>query len=135
MVVDASVAVKWFVVEEGTAEAQALLASGESLAAPEIVLAETVNALWRYARRGLYEKADVVAVGARLVGYFTALAALQPVIERAAAIAVELEHPVYDCIYLALAERLDEPLVTADDRLLKRLAGTQFAQMAEPLVR
>ena len=45
---------------------------------------------------------------------------------RATAIARELDHPVYDCFYLAVSEALDVPLVTADGRLLARVAGTTF---------
>ena len=38
-----------------------------------------------------------------------------------------LHHPVYDCFYLAVSEALDAPLVTADGRLLARVAGTSFS--------
>ncbi len=44
----------------------------------------------------------------------------------ALAIAIELDHPVYDCIYLALARRRGAPLVTLDRRLTARLAGTRY---------
>jgi predicted nucleic acid-binding protein len=53
--------------------------------------------------------------------------------DRALAIAIELRHPVYDCFYLALAERNTSPLVTADERLIHRCAGTPFEKLARPL--
>ncbi len=37
-----------------------------------------------------------------------------------------LDHPAYDCFYLALAEARDAPMVTADRRLLNRGSGTQW---------
>jgi predicted nucleic acid-binding protein len=45
-----------------------------------------------------------------------------------------LRHPVYDCFYLALAEREDATLVTADRRLIGRLAGSRWEAMCRPLV-
>ncbi|MGO8842841.1 MAG: type II toxin-antitoxin system VapC family toxin [Methyloceanibacter sp.] len=41
--------------------------------------------------------------------------------EPATRIAIELDHPAYDCIYLALAAERDCPFVTADERLLRKL--------------
>ena len=54
---------------------------------------------------------------------------------RAVAIARELDHPVYDCFYLAVSEALDAPLVTADGRLLARVAGTPFSRRTQGLQR
>ena len=47
--------------------------------------------------------------------------------------ALELGHPVYDCFYLALAERRRTQLVTADSRLLTRLKGSPFLRLMQPL--
>jgi predicted nucleic acid-binding protein len=44
----------------------------------------------------------------------------------AMAIARDLDHPVYDCVYLALARRRHAPLVTLDRRLTARLADTAY---------
>jgi predicted nucleic acid-binding protein len=38
-------------------------------------------------------------------------------------IAISLQHPVYDCFYLALAQAEDCPLVTADQRFLRAVAA------------
>ena len=53
--------------------------------------------------------------------------------DRALAIAIELRHPTYDCFYLALAERSTSPLVTADDRLIRRCADTPFEKLVQSL--
>src|SRR6266508_2506278 len=52
--------------------------------------------------------------------------------DRALAIALELRHPAYDCFYLALAEMREVPLVTADDRLLRRCTNSPFAELVRP---
>ena len=49
---------------------------------------------------------------------FAALALDEELRGRALAIAVDLNHPIYDCFYLALAEREHAPLISADKRLL-----------------
>ena len=50
--VDASIACKWFVEEEGSDEAEQLLAVGEVLLAPELIVAEVCSALWKKLRAG-----------------------------------------------------------------------------------
>jgi predicted nucleic acid-binding protein len=52
IVVDASVGLKWFLVEPGRTEARMLLDSGEALIAPDLLIAEVCNAAWRAARQG-----------------------------------------------------------------------------------
>jgi predicted nucleic acid-binding protein len=52
---------------------------------------------------------------------------------RALAIAIELHHPAYDCFYLALAEQNNSSFVTADDRLIRRCAGTPFEKLVQSL--
>jgi len=51
----------------------------------------------------------------------------------AIALALELRHSVYDCFYLALAERRQTHVVTADQRLIRRCAGTRFSNLVRPL--
>jgi predicted nucleic acid-binding protein len=52
VVVDASVASKWFFPEVGSREAEALLVSAPGLAAPDLIVAEVVNVAWKRAHRG-----------------------------------------------------------------------------------
>lgn len=132
LVVDASVAVKWVTREHDTALAKSLVGS-DLLAAPEIVLAETANTIWKKGRLGLITPAQAARAVDDLPGFFGALFQVEPLLQRAYAIAQALSHPIYDCFYLALAEREAAPLVTADKRLLGRLAGTGWAGNARDL--
>jgi predicted nucleic acid-binding protein len=52
---------------------------------------------------------------------------------RALALAREVDHPVYDCLYLALAELKETRVVTADRRLLGKLEGTPYRELVRPL--
>lgn len=121
VVVDASVVVKWFVNDVLTEQAVATLDRFD-FHAPSLILAEQSNALWKYARRGDLSAADCGAAVNRL----PRLVRLTPMVElasEAAALAVELDHPGYDCFYLSLARRLGHDLLTADKRLLACIAG------------
>jgi predicted nucleic acid-binding protein len=50
-------------------------------------------------------------------------------IERAIVMAIDLHHPVYDCLYLACAERAGARLATADRRLIAAVQGGPFASL------
>jgi predicted nucleic acid-binding protein len=130
LVVDASVAVKWFLVEPGRPEAMRLLDRGHSLIAPELVVAEVINAVWKRLVGGGVEPEQAVGVPGALADFFSELRPIAPLGERTLEIAMELRHPAYDCFYLALAEERDAQLVTADRRLLGRLVGTPWAARA-----
>ncbi len=48
-------------------------------------------------------------------------------LEAAARLAIELDHPAYDCLYLALALDQDCRFVTADDRFNRKVAGGRLS--------
>ena len=125
LVVDASVAVKWLVAEEGSNQAHDLAASGEELHAPRLMASEVANALWRKARKGEIQRSEA--------GDMANMVPLMPVRWRAdevicadgARLALALDRPVYDCMYLALAHRIGAQLVTADLRFADALSSTE----------
>ena len=71
-------------------------------------------------------RAQVSVVAERAPSLFAALVAEIDLAKRASEISLDLEHPAYDCFYLALAEREDAMLVTADRRLVERVRGTRW---------
>lgn len=132
-VVDASVALKWFVSEEGSTQAATLLAGLDALIAPDLIVAEVVNAAWRAVRAGGMSDVQHDRVAARLGAAFDELVPLGSLAPRAAVVSRSLDHPAYDCFYLALAETRAARLVTADRRLLGHVAGTQWERLATDL--
>ncbi|MGE0226718.1 MAG: type II toxin-antitoxin system VapC family toxin [Acetobacteraceae bacterium] len=132
-VVDASVALKWFIEEDGTAQAVALLRSGDTLIAPDLIVPEVCNAAWKALRAGLIHPSQQSAIAARLPSALDSLVPTGSLAPRASALAQMLDHPAYDCFYLALAEQQAATLVTADRRLLGRLKDTMWAGLAEDL--
>jgi predicted nucleic acid-binding protein len=111
-IVDASVALKWLIDEEGSEAASALAA--EPLSSPSLILAECANALWAKALRHEISAAEVLERLALLRAAPVLLVPLEELVEDATRLAVTLGHPVYDCLYLALAVREKTRLVTAD---------------------
>ncbi len=134
IVVDASVAFKWFTEEPGAVAATALLQGSATLIAPELIVAEVCNAAWRAVRAGDLTAAQRDQALPRLAEAFQELLLILPLAPRALAIATALEHPVYDCFYLALAEQRAAFVVTADRRLLQRIAATPWAGLARDLM-
>jgi predicted nucleic acid-binding protein len=127
-IVDASVVVKWLVEEIDSQAAQRPLDSDETLVAPDFVLVETANVLWKKTLRRELEAEQAVAGARALPTYFEQLMPSAPLLPRALAIAIEVGHPVYDCLYLACAELLEATLVTADDRFATK-ARTKFPSL------
>ena len=116
IVVDASAAIKWVVEEEGSDAAAAL--SRQELLAPSLVMAECANALWAKARRGELTASEVIERIQILFEAPVELVPLESLIEPAAELALKLDHPIYDCLYLALARQRSGFVVTADRRFV-----------------
>jgi predicted nucleic acid-binding protein len=117
MVVDASVAVKWVLPEAGSDRAAAIRTADDDLIAPSLACAEIGSAIRRAVLRG-----DVSAAEARrdlrvASDHYRRIVPLEELAERAIDVAMRLRHPIYDCFYLALAERERCALITADSRL------------------
>ena len=125
-VVDASIAVKWVIPEVLSAQADRVRGGDEDVLAPDLLLVEVANALWKktaakeISAREADEALDLV--GASGID----LRPSRSLLPRAMEVARRLHHPVYDCVYLALAERERAGFVTADLRLLRRLSAPKL---------
>ncbi|WP_158258170.1 type II toxin-antitoxin system VapC family toxin [Rhodopila globiformis] len=125
--VDASVAVKWVVEEEHSANA-ALLLTANTLRAPAHWRAEAFNILWAKVSRGDLTTADAeerIAVLNRAPIVETAVSLLAL---RAFAISATLATPIYASLYVALAESQSVPLITADVQFFQRVHATSLAK-------
>ena len=102
LVVDASIAAKWFVAEDGREQALQLLDLPDRQA-PDLIVAEVANVVWKKAVRGQVTDAQARAICSALPRYFDSLHTSERLVESAIAIALALRHPLYDCLYLACA--------------------------------
>jgi predicted nucleic acid-binding protein len=133
LIVDASVAFKWFVNEPDSATALGVRSSDRDLIAPELVVSEVCNSAWKSFRRGELTVAQCDIVATNVAAAFARLASHVQLAKRAMAIATDLSHPVYDCLYLSLAERERAVVVTADKRLAGKVQGTPYATLVRHL--
>ena len=122
-IVDTSVAVKWAVDEEGSELAAPFL--GGDVVAPDLLRSELANALWKKVRRNEIGALQAVAGFAAIEAALTFLPT-DRLAARALDIALTIAHPVYDCVYLALAESTGIRILTADRKLIVNCQGTPF---------
>lgn len=117
LVADASVAVKWVRREDGSDWTVRLVSDIRPLLAPDLLPVECANVFWRLRRRGEIGAPEPAVLLARLRDLpFHLAASAGPLADSALALASRTDHPVYDCLYLALAIERDAPLATADLR-------------------
>ncbi len=128
LVVDASVVVKWYVPEIGSAEASAILARGDPLLAPDLLVAEFGNVLRKKVRRGELDRSEAgEIVAAFLSSSPVTLLGTSAFLRPAFDLATRWQRTVYDALYLAMALAESCALVTADERLGHGLEKTEVA--------
>jgi predicted nucleic acid-binding protein len=110
-----------------------MVASADSILAPDVVISETASALWKAVVFADLERDDAANALQSIDRLFDQIVPSQSLRMRAFSIATELRHPVYDCFYLALAENRSGRLLTADRRLARRCEGTAFARLVRSL--
>ncbi len=120
-VFDASLILKWYLPDDPLFAAAVKTREQDEGVSPSLVLAELGNALWKYVRARLLDIDEACAVVSSVRGRLE-LVDDSLLIEAAQRLSASLMHPVYDCLYIALAQRERIPLVTVDKRLA-RLAG------------
>lgn len=125
IVVDASVAAKWLLDEPDASQALELLHQNSGrLVAPSLIRIEVANALVRPLRVGVLTATRVQVLCSAwdqmLEDGVLALTPSDQLFDHAVQLAVQIRHPVPDCLYLALAVELDASLVTADGPMYER---------------
>ncbi len=128
IVVDASVAAKWLFEETDSAKARMLLGEIEEgrlkPLAPEILPAEIATSLSKRVLRGILEPLEAEVQYERFRHSCPALISNGFLAGSALQLALRHRHPVYDCLYVALALETPCPLVTADERLFRAFNAT-----------
>lgn len=130
LVVDASVAIKWFVPEVHSAEAIRWLKGPDELHVPAVFFElEFANILWKKIRRTEITRLEADEIFVE----FAALPLIRhpesPLILPAFNLADRYQRSVYDALYVALADRLNGQMLTADQRLINALAGTSISNL------
>ncbi len=132
LVVDSSVAVKWFLPEPYSAEARRILGEYQrgalSFIAPDLINAEDGNIVWKkHTLQGL-DAADAQAVLSSFRALQLTFIPTADLLGDAYELAVKYRRTVYDALYLAASTRAACPFVTADERLANAV-GPSFANL------
>lgn len=124
LVLDASVAVKWFLPEPYHEDAHALLAGDHRFVAPALIRLEVAAAIVRRLRIDRSEEALARQAcrewDAMIDAGIVELVADEDVFADALELAISIRHSVQDCLYFAVARRTGSGLVTADGPLARR---------------
>ena len=134
-VLDASVAVKWYVPEVHSEKALSLLEAQRgadlTIHVPDLFLAGTGNIVWKKVRRREISEREAGEISRALLSVPKVVYPTEVLLPASLELACRLGRTVYDSLYLALAALLDSPLITADQRLFRGLAQAGWT----PLVR
>ena len=130
-ILDASVAIKAFIEEEQSTEANALLALVQEpdveLHVPELFFIEMTNILWKCVLRDRLTTDDARANVNTLPQLRLINHPMPTLIGPSFDLALAYDISAYDASYVALASQLKLPLVTADSRLAQKLSDTPYA--------
>jgi len=128
LIVDSNVIIKWFVDEPLHAEARHIFKYRQDLAAPEFALIEVANVVWKKVIRNEItpkQAGEIIALSKETI---PELIYSPDFLEQAYRLAVELNHPVYDSLYLACAGDSESTLVTGDKRFFDKVTDTRLSE-------
>lgn len=124
IVIDASIAAKWFLPESSSEAAVNLLSSKKKLLAPAILRHEVTAAIAKAARMNRISKEDAHLFIGRwcrmLENHVVSLIPAETVFMESVQLCLDLSHPLYDCFYLSTAQKFEALLATTDKRLIEQ---------------
>lgn len=129
LIIDASVAIKWFLPEPYSTNAIRLITAGYELLAPDLIFSECGNVLWKKWLRSELEPAVIPAILGDLGRMNLHIVPTSTLVDEAARIAVTYRRSFYDSAYLAVAVMSNGRMVTGDEKLCNALRGTPIADM------
>lgn len=130
IVLDSSIALQWVLPEDGSGDALRYVRA-DDVVAPDILLVETANVLAKKVRANdMSGEAAVQALG-MVRSAVKRLVTSEPLVPRALELAIALNHPVYDCVFLACAEHLGGQLATRDAPFVRRVTERGFGHLLE----
>jgi predicted nucleic acid-binding protein len=132
IVVDASLAVQWIADEADASQALALLERND-LIAPDLLAVEVGSALRRKLEGGEIEPNQLTEGLKLLFGRVELQPHTPELIQTAITISIAMAHPIYDCVYAALAEILGATFVTRDTELTKRMRRSGYGHLLADL--
>jgi len=132
-VVDTSIIVALMLDEPNADAIRTWLSTATDLHAPDILPVEIANALINAQRRDRLDEAGVRMAFAELADIPIVLHPGEPFLPRALDLCLSYHRRPYDALFVALAEHLEDPMVTGDLALIRGLAGTPVGKWVKAL--
>lgn len=127
LVIDSSVAIKWFVQEPLTAEAQPILDAYQNgrvdFLAPDLMLAEFGNIVWKKQTRAGLTATDAQAILRAFRALNITVTPTSVLLDKAYEIAVTYQRTVYDALYITLSISARCEFITADEKLVNAVSN------------
>lgn len=129
-VLDASVALKWYIPEVYSDQALYVLSEQQSgkvtFHVPDLFFCEAGNILWKKVWKQEITLKDAHQIIRSLIAIPKIIHSSEIFVPYAVGIAVSLKRTVYDCLYLSLAAYLECSMLTADKKLFTALSKTSW---------
>jgi predicted nucleic acid-binding protein len=130
-VIDASIIIQYFVTQPLTAQATTLIRRLHDepsfhVRAPDFIYAECASAFWKYVRFTTYDRRVAWANMADILLFPIITTSAHVLADRALGLGLDYEISAYDACYVALADIIGCPLITADQRLIRQMAGSDM---------
>jgi len=125
-VIDASIALKWFVEEDFTEKSLNLISEQNELHAPDFITLEIEGVLCKWIRRNIIKEKEAREIRTSIIKFPMFMHPFTSLQDVAFVIAIKTGQSPYDCLYVALAALLGGKMVTADRKLYDCLVNTPF---------
>lgn len=132
-IIDACVAIKWFIPENNFEKAGDILKSHNKMIAPDLFLIEFDSIVTKKVRQRLIEPIDAFKMR-ELIRSLPFEIIQYPVISKVAfELSLNLPITQNDACYLAAAIEFEQSVITADERFFKGMKNTPFERYVKPL--
>lgn len=129
-VIDSSIALQWVLPEEGR-ERSFRYVKAENVISADILMVEAANVLAKKVRAKTIAGEEALRALMLISRGVSRLVPSQPLVPRALELSIALSHPVYDCVFLACAEREGGQLATRDEPFIKRVTERGLGHLIE----
>jgi predicted nucleic acid-binding protein len=126
LVIDANIAAKWYLPETDSEIAEMLFTDGFERHAPIFLTTEFANIFWKHSVAGRTSMDTWRAANSQLKKAIPFWHADEQLHDQALGLAIAHKHPIFDCIYLALAIQIDGSVVTADKQFCTQFERTEY---------
>jgi predicted nucleic acid-binding protein len=114
---DVSAAVELVMGRPRREPVRAALERAQIVIAPSLFVCELANTMWKYHRLGGVDIDTLLRMARRASALVDEFVDPEAVWEEALALVCQIDHPVYDALYLVTSRRRHAQLVTIDSRL------------------